>query len=100
MFYVDMDIVSSEERIYIPSELYDEDLVIMGLMIEELVRRVAEWRVILIGKGVNVNVSKSKVIVGSNGGKMIVHSGDLWSLWDSSTGKPLQVYMMTTWIHK
>ena len=38
-------------------------------------RRVAEWRVSLLGKGLNVNAGKSKVMVGNSGGKMFVNSG-------------------------
>ena len=42
---------------------------------EQLGRRVADWRAILLGKGLKVNAGKSKVMVGSSGGKMIVKSG-------------------------
>ena len=36
---------------------------------------VAEWRANLLDKGLKVNTEKSKVMVGSSGGKMIVNSG-------------------------
>ena len=42
---------------------------------EQLGRRVAEWRVCLLDKGWKVNVGKTKVMVGNSGGKMIVNSG-------------------------
>ena len=42
---------------------------------EQLGRRVADWRASLLGKGLKVNAGKSKVMVGSSGGKMIVNSG-------------------------
>ena len=46
---------------------------------ELLGRRVAEWRASLPDKGLKVNAGKSKVMVGSSGGKMIVNSGK-WSV--------------------
>ena len=41
---------------------------------EQLGRRVAEWRVILIDKGLKVNAGKAKVMVGNSGGKISLHS--------------------------
>ena len=35
---------------------------------------MADWRASLLGKGLKVNVGKSKVMVGSSSGKMIVNS--------------------------
>ena len=48
---------------------------IMAPTMEQLGRRVADWRASLFGKGLKVNTGKSKVMVGSSGGKMIVNSG-------------------------
>ena len=76
LFAAVMDVVSSEARRGLPSELlYADDLVIMAPKIEQLGRRVADWRASLLGQGLKVNVGKSKVMVGSSGGKMIVNSG-------------------------
>ena len=36
---------------------------------------MAEWRASLLDKGLKVNAGKSKVMVGSSSGKMIVNSG-------------------------
>ena len=47
----------------------------MAQTMEQLGRRVADWRAILLGKGLKVNAGKSKVMVGSSGGKMLVNSG-------------------------
>ena len=47
----------------------------------------------LLGKGLKVNARKSKVMVGSSGGKMIVNSG-MWCLWERSTGKLCSVHSM------
>ena len=59
-----------------PSELlYADDQVLMAPTMEQPARRVAEWRASLLNKGLKVNAGKSKVIVGSSGGKMIVNSG-------------------------
>ena len=55
--------------------LYADDLVIMAPTMEQLGRHVADWRASLLGKGLKVNAGKSKVMVGSSGGKMIVNSG-------------------------
>ena len=76
LFAAVMDVVSSEARSGLPSELlYADDLVIMAPTMEQLGRRVADWRASLLGKGLKVNAGKSKVMVGSSGGKMIVNSG-------------------------
>ena len=47
----------------------------MAPTMEHLSRRVTEWRAILLDNGLKVNTGKSKVVVGSSGGKMIVNSG-------------------------
>ena len=76
LFYAVMDVVSSKARSDLPSELlYADDLVIMATTMEQLGRRVANWRASLLGNGLKVNARKSKVMVGSSGGKMIVNSG-------------------------
>ena len=76
LFATAMDVVSSEARSGLPSELlYADDLVIMTPIMEQLGRRVADWRASLIGKGLKVKAGKSKVMVGSSGRKMIVNYG-------------------------
>ena len=47
----------------------------MAPTMEQLGRRVADWRASLLGKGLKVNAGKSKVMVGSSSGKMIVNCG-------------------------
>ena len=82
LFAAVMDVVSTEARSGLPSELlYADDLVIMAPTMEQL------------GKGLKVNAGKSKVMVGSSGGKMIVNSGK-WCLWERSTGKLCSVHSM------
>ena len=69
-------VVSSESRSGLPSELiYASDLVFMAPTMEPPDRRVAEWRVSILDTGLKVNSERSKVMVGSSGGKMIVNSG-------------------------
>ena len=46
----------------------------MAPTMEQPDRRVAEWRVSILDKGLRVNSGRSKVMVGSSGGKMIVNS--------------------------
>ena len=76
LFSAVMDVVSSEARSGLPSELlYADDLVSMAPTMEQLGKRVADWRASLLGKGLKVNAGKSKVMVGSSGGNMIVNSG-------------------------
>ena len=58
-----MDVVSSEARSGLPSQLLYADLVIMAPTMEQL------------GKGLKVNAGKYKVMVGTSGWKMIVNSG-------------------------
>ena len=63
LFTVVIDVVSSEAKSCLPSELlYTKNLVIMAPTMEQL------------GKGLKMNVEKSKVMIGSSGGKMIVNS--------------------------
>ena len=76
LFAAVMDVVTSEARSGLLSELlYADDLVIMAPTMEQIGRRVPDWRASLLGKGLKVNAGKSKVMVGSCGGKMIVNSG-------------------------
>ena len=76
LFTAVMDVVSSEVRSGLPSELlYADDIVLKAPTMEVLGRRVVEWRASIIDKGLKVNAGKSKVMVGSSGGKMIVNSG-------------------------
>ena len=57
-----MDVVSSEARSDLPSELlYANDLVLMAPTMEQLGRRVAEWRASLLDKGLKVNTGKSQI---------------------------------------
>ena len=68
LFAAVMDVVSSEASSGLPSELmYAADLVIMAPTMEQLGRRVADWRASLLGKGFKVNAGKYKVMVGSSG---------------------------------
>ena len=93
LFAAVMDVVSSKATSGLPSDLlYADDLVIMAPTMEQLDRRVADWRASLLGKGFKV---KSKVMVGSSGGKMIVNSGK-WpcGVWERSTGKLCSVHSM------
>ena len=76
LFAAVMDVASSEARSGLPSDLlYADDLVIMAPAMDQLGRRVANWRASLLDKGLKVNASKSNVILGSSGGKMMVNSG-------------------------
>ena len=78
LFAAVMDVVSSEARSGLPSELlYADNLVIMAPTMEQLGRRVADCRASMFGKGLMVNAVKSKVMVGSSVGKVIVNSEKL-----------------------
>ena len=60
LFAAVMDVVSSEPRGGLPSELlHADDLVLMTPTMEQLVRRVDEWRANLHDKGLKVNAGKS-----------------------------------------
>ena len=75
LFTAVMDVVSCESRSGFPSEfLYADDIVLKAPTMEQLGRRVAEWRASLIDKGLKVNAGKSKVMVGSSGGEMVVNA--------------------------
>ena len=103
LFAAVMDLVSSEARSGLPSELlYADDLVIMALTMEQLGRRVAEWRASLLDKGLKVNAEKSKVMVGSSVGKIIVNSGK-WPCGVCGKGvqaNTVQCTVCKKWIHK
>ena len=96
LFSAVMDVVSNEARSGLPSELlYADDLVLMAPTMEQLGRHVAEWRASLLDIGLKVNAEKSKVMVGSSRGKMIVNSGKwLWCLWERSAGDLGSVHSM------
>ena len=102
LFAAVMDVVSSKARSGMPSELmYDNDLVLIAPTMEQLGRRVAEWRAILFDKELKVNAGTSKVMVESSGGKMIVNSGK----WPCDVcGKGVQANSLFSaqyiWIHK
>ena len=55
--------------------MYADDLLLMAPTIEQIGRRVVEWRAILLDKGWKVNAGNTKVMVGNSGGKLIVNSG-------------------------
>ena len=75
LFSVVMNVVSSEARSRLPSELlYADDLVRIAPTMEQFGRRVTEWKASIPDKGLNVNAGKSKVMVGSSGEKMVVNS--------------------------
>ena len=64
LFAAFMDVVSSEARSGLPSELlYADDIVIMAPTMEQLGRRAADWRASMLGKGLKVNAGKYKVMV-------------------------------------
>ena len=103
MYSAVMDVVSCEARSGLPSELlHADDLVIMAPTMEQLGRRVADWRASLLGKGLKVNAGKSKVMVGSSGGKMIINSGK-WPCGVCGKGvqaNSVQCTVCKKWIHK
>ena len=81
--------------------LYVVDLVLMASTMEHLGGCVSEWRTSLLDKGLKVNAGKSKVMVGSSGGKMIVNSVKCPSM--VSVGKECRQPLWTVcikWIHK
>ena len=67
----------------------------MAPTMDLLGRRVAEWRAHLLDKGLKVNAGKSKVMVGSSSGKMIVNSGK-WpcGVWERDADKRSSVHSM------
>ena len=83
-----------------PSELlYADDLVLMAPTMKQLGRCVAEWRASLVGKRLNVNAGKSKIMVVSSGGKMIVNSGK-WLCGKRVQANSVQCTTCIQWIHK
>ena len=103
LFAAVIDVVFSEARSDLPSELlYANDLVIMAPTTERLGKRVAEWRASLLDKGLKVNAGKSKVMVGSSGGKMIANYGK-WPCGVCGKGveaNSVQCTVCKKWIHK
>ena len=79
LFAAVMDVVSSEARSGLPSELlYADDLVIMAPTMEQLGRRVADWRASLLWQTIEGECRKVA----------------LWCLWERSTGKRCSVHSM------
>ena len=74
----------------------------MAPTMEQLGRRVADYRASLLGKGMKVNAGQSKVMVGSSGGKMIVNS-EKWPCGACGKGvqaNSVQCTVCKKWIHK
>ena len=74
----------------------------MAPTMEQLGRRVAEWKASLLDKGLKVNAGKSKVMAGSSSGKMIVNSGK-WPCGVCGKGvqeNSVQCTVCKKWIHK
>ena len=98
-----MDVVSSEARSGLPSKLlYVDDLILMAPTIEQLGTRVAKRKAILLDDGQKLNAGKSKVMVGSSGGKKIVNSEN-WPCGVCVKGgqaKSVQCTVCIQWIHK
>ena len=65
---------------------------------EQLVRRVTEWIVFLLDKGIKVNAEKSQVIMGISCGNMIVNAS-CGSANHNNTNY-VQFTVCKTWIHK
>ena len=70
---------------------------VMTPTMEQLGRRVAEWRASLLDKG--LNAAKSKVMGGSSGGTMIVKSGK-WACGKGVQTNSVQCTVCIKWIHK
>ena len=103
LFVAVMDVVPSEARSGLPSELlYADDLIIMAPPMEKFGRWVAYWCASLLGKGLKVNAGKSKVMFGGSGGKMIVNSGKwpcgVW--WKGVQANSVQCTVCKKWIYK
>ena len=64
----------------------------MAPTMEQLGKRVPEWRASLLDKGLKVHAGKSKVMVGISFGRMIVNSGQC--PWERSTSGTV-VYVVT-----
>ena len=100
LFAAVMDVVSSEARSGLPSELlYADVLVLMAPTTEQLDRWLAEWRASLLDKGLKVNAGKSKVMVGSSGEKMLVNYGK-WPCGKGVQANSVQCTVCIQWIHK
>ena len=66
LFIIVMDVISKDIRESFPWELlYADDLVLMAKSEQELIVRMSSWQAALEGKGLKVNVGKSKVMVSS-----------------------------------
>ena len=95
LFAVVMDVVPSEARSGIHSELlYADDLVLMVPIMEPLGRRVTEWRVSLLHKEQKVNAGKYKVMVGSSDGNC-----NLWKV-TRVQANTVTCTVCKMWIHK
>ena len=98
-----LEVVFSEVGSGLPSELlYADDLVLMAPTMEQLGRRVAEWRPSLLDKGLKVNEGESHDNVGSSGGKIIVNSG-MWPCGACGKGvqaSSVQCTLCKKWVHK
>jgi len=73
LFVIVMDVIAKEVGSGLPLELlYADDLLIMGESEEELRGKIMNWKTGLEGKGLKVNLSKTKVMTcGANAGETV-----------------------------
>ncbi|XP_065321208.1 uncharacterized protein LOC135928678 [Gordionus sp. m RMFG-2023] len=66
-----MDVVAKEMREGLPWELiYADDLVLMANSEEELRDKISKWKMTMEAKGLKMNASKTKVMIGGENLKM------------------------------
>ena len=98
LFAVVIDVVSSEARSGLPSELlYADDLILITPTMEQLGRCVAEWRASILDKGLKENSGKPKVMVGSSQwweDNCKLWKVTMWCLSERSTHKLYSVHSM------
>ena len=69
----------------------------MAPTMEQLGGRMAQWRASLVDKALKMNAGKSKVMVSSSGGKMIVNCGICGRGVQTNS---VQCTVCIKWIHK
>lgn len=101
LFVTVMDVLSEAVRGGLLLELlYADDLVIMAESLQELERKYTEWKKSLEGKGLRVNVGKTKVMIGDGSKPVLKSEIDPCSVCDTRVKRnSIRCNRCKLWVH-
>jgi len=64
LFLIVSDALSREFRVALPWKLYADDLVVIAVTEDDLIKRLNEWKDNMENRGIRVNMNKTKIVFG------------------------------------